>query len=215
MPRCTAAPIANTIASMTDTQDSKDGILSDDAVATIDESQLTLGMLGVTSVEMLKSMLRRENELRLSSAVQEQYRAGGYGAYVGVTESVQRQVSEEFGLTELKGAKALQCADFLVSTAADRAEIHDISLYRKFNRIRDGALTAGQAAPDIKQPLYELDGSSVTFRELVQLFSSATFEMSTTTAAATAVTSATAATGVLTMNDQPNKPVLILASSHS
>ena len=36
-------------------------------------------------------MLRRENDLRLGDEIQEKYKAGGYGAYVAVTEDVQKQ----------------------------------------------------------------------------------------------------------------------------
>lgn len=107
--------------------------------------------------------------MRLSSEVQDQYRSKGYGAYVEITEAVQKQVCDEFGLSVVKGTKALQCADFLVSSAADKAEIKEISLYRKYNRVRDGKLAAGMKAPDISKPLFNLDGSEVRFSDLVNL----------------------------------------------
>jgi nucleoside-triphosphatase THEP1 len=49
---------------------------------------MTLESLGL-SIDTLKDMLRRENELRLCSETQEMYR---YGSYVIITEGLQRQV---------------------------------------------------------------------------------------------------------------------------
>ena len=51
----------------------------------------TLESFGLTLADLL-AMLRRENDLRLSPATQEQYRRGGYDMYVTVTEGVQKQV---------------------------------------------------------------------------------------------------------------------------
>lgn len=152
---------------MSSDKESKIGELDDNAIAALDEATLTLSQLGIHSVDMLKDMLRRENDLRLSREVQDQYRSKGYGAYVEVTEAVQKQVCDEFGLSEVKGTKALQCADFLVSSAADKAEITEISLYRKYNRVKNGKLAVGMKAPDISKPLFNLDGSAVRFRDLV------------------------------------------------
>jgi hypothetical protein len=41
-----------------------------------------------------QNMLKRENDLRLGSEVQERYRQGGYDTYVKITEEVQRQVAD-------------------------------------------------------------------------------------------------------------------------
>lgn len=100
-------------------------------------------------------MLRRENDLRLSSAIQEQYRERGYDAYVDITEALQRRVTEEFHLDTVEGVDYLQLAETLVRPNQARvAEVRSLSLYRKYNRCFDGSLQVGDAAPLMKQPLY-------------------------------------------------------------
>lgn len=124
----------------------------------------SLSQYGVT-VEVLKNMLRRENELRLGDEVQAKYKAGGYGAYVEITEDVQKQVAKEFDLEEYLGMELLQCAESLVSDSSDLAEIREISFYRKFNRMRDCPLEVGDDAPYVSKPLFRIDGSDFRFFE--------------------------------------------------
>mmetsp|Transcript_15366 Transcript_15366/g.25571 ORF Transcript_15366/g.25571 Transcript_15366/m.25571 type:complete len:261 (+) Transcript_15366:59-841(+) len=73
----------------------------------------TLKDYGIT-IEFLKAMLRRENDLRLGSTVQERYREGGYDAYVEITEEVQEQVAKEFNLEAAVGVELLRVSEVTV-----------------------------------------------------------------------------------------------------
>ena len=107
------------------------------------------------SFNTLKAMLRRENDLRLSPAIQQQYRERGYDAYVDITEALQRQVAEEFHLEMTEGVDYLQTAEMLVRpNQARMAEVRSLSLYRKYNRCFDGAVQVGDVAPLLPHPLY-------------------------------------------------------------
>jgi hypothetical protein len=102
-------------------------------------------------------MLRRENELRLSPEVQEAYRVGGYSQYTAVTEALQLQVAAEFGIDPPSlGMQALWYAESLAPSDAVRAQIKEISLYRKYNRMRDGPLRVGDPAPPLRAPLLQV-----------------------------------------------------------
>ena len=115
----------------------------------------------------LKMMLIRENELRLSPAIQKMYREQGYDHYFQITETLQRQVAGEFGLDELVGVNYLQCAENIVmDNAAQLNEVRNISLYRKYNRCYDGNLQEGDLAPLLSSPLYDL----IATNETVQTF---------------------------------------------
>jgi hypothetical protein len=55
-------------------------------------------------------MLRRENDLRLSSEIQAEYtlyQNEGFAGFVRVTEKLQKQVVEEFGLGEEEGLQVI------------------------------------------------------------------------------------------------------------
>jgi hypothetical protein len=148
----------------------------------------TLATFGI-DIDTLKTMLKRENDLRLGEAVQEQYRGRGHEAYVEITEDVQRQVhslcstlpltvilmmlcdqvAREFGFSEEEGMTLLQCCESLVTDPHDLAAIREISFYRKYNRMRDGDIDVGDVAPSTLRPLYNLDGSRVQLSELADL----------------------------------------------
>lgn len=124
----------------------------------------TLDDYGIT-IDFLKSMLRRENKLRLGSTVQERYREGGYDAYVAITEEVQEQVAKEFNLEVDVGVELLRCAESIVTDPDDLRDIRNISFYRKYNRMKDGDLAVGDAAPPVVKPLRKLDGTEYKFFE--------------------------------------------------
>lgn len=129
----------------------------------------------------LLAMLRRESELRLSPAVQAAYKQSGYEGYVAVTENVQAQVAEEFGMGAELGSMLLQCAESLTDDENALKLIRETSFYRKFNRMKDGGLAVGMKAPDINADLIELTPSLVEtigfslsiigFREIVDMSS--------------------------------------------
>ena len=59
----------------------------------------------------------------------------------------------------------IQCAETIVTDPADLKDIKNISFYRKFNRMKDGNLAVGDAAPRVVKPLLNLDGTDYTFFE--------------------------------------------------
>lgn len=69
------------------------------------------------------------------------------------------QVSREFGLTAEIGSTLLQCAESLIPPTEGekgRQAVISASLYRKFNRMRDGELEIGDVAPNIGADLVRL-----------------------------------------------------------
>lgn len=98
--------------------------------------------------ETLKSMLQRENELRLCDDVQEQYRVSE--CPTKVTEAVQRRVVEEFGYKDLHILRSA------ISLYKDDPEISQIPHYVRFNRSRQGNLKVGDKIPNPR--LVSLDG---------------------------------------------------------
>jgi hypothetical protein len=134
-----------------------------------DEStSLDLKSLGL-SVKLIKEMLRRENELRLSEQTLSRFKVEGHEMYVPITEAIQSQVCLEFGLSEEVGLTALRCADRLMPTSEDLAEIKEISFYRKYNRMRDGDVKEGDRVPSIcfHYPFYSLDSQLVSFKDIL------------------------------------------------
>lgn len=60
------------------------------------------------SKELIVKMLKRENELRLSTEMQMEYKLSqqnGFKGFVQVTENMQKQVAKEFGFNEDIGIK--------------------------------------------------------------------------------------------------------------
>ena len=62
-------------------------------------------------------------------------------------------MAAEFGLDPAIAMELMQCIETLVKSPEDLAEIKEISFYRKYNRMRDGHLTIGDAAPVLHEPL--------------------------------------------------------------
>lgn len=99
--------------------------------------------------DQIKAILRRENELRLAPETQAEFRAaaaakGPYG-WPDVVEGLQRTVCREFGLSESVGFAAMRNADALLP---GDDEVKQISLYRKYNRCKNGDLQEGDPPPD-------------------------------------------------------------------
>lgn len=77
------------------------------------------------------------------------------------------QVAREFGLDEYVGMMAIQCATSLAPSEKDKAEINEISLYRKFNRMKDGNLQLQDNAPLLAGPLHFLDSTPVRLENVL------------------------------------------------
>lgn len=116
----------------------------------------------VCSFDKLKEMLKRENDLRLSSEVQALYRDRGYDSYVDITTSVQEQVSVEFGFDRKMGIFLLRSAESLYTDPTQLEEIRDISLYRKFNRCIDGLIKEGDRPALLNGAIHYSDPSLAT-----------------------------------------------------
>lgn len=139
--------------------------------------EITLDILGLT-VEQIKDMLRRENELRLSENTMARFKVEGHQMYVPITEEIQLQVCKEFGLSDEVGLTALRCADRLMPTPQDLAEIKEISFYRKYNRMKDGNVNVGDRIPSIcfHYPFYTLDSQLISFKDILSFPSSYSWE---------------------------------------
>ena len=92
-------------------------------------------------------MLKRENDLRLCAATQRRFKAVNSrpDGWLKVVEELQRQVAQEFKLPEAMGLYYLRHAE----TFLPWEEIKELSLYRKFNRCRDGSLQVGDRPPSV------------------------------------------------------------------
>lgn len=115
-------------------------------------------------------MLRREEELRLHELTQQRMLAQGENSYVPIVEALQAQVSIEFGLAPAVGTLLLRCAESFARSESERAEIVQISLYRRHNRYRDGPLQAGDPAPCPARPLHPYPQQHQLLLPAVDLF---------------------------------------------
>ena len=101
---------------------------------------------------LVKAMLRREDELRLSESVQQEYGARpDLDGFVEITDGVQRRVCAEFGLEDddaiAAALDAMRGCEALWPEHADA--FRQISHYRRFNRARSGELGAHSPVPDV------------------------------------------------------------------
>jgi len=105
-------------------------------------------------------MLVRENELRLSDAVQtafDQCAISDSAKYTDVVEGVQKQVLREFGFSD-DGASLLMFRSALSMYPNDE-EIKNLAYYYKYNRSRQGELYCGAEVDLSKITLKSLDGT--------------------------------------------------------
>ena len=104
---------------------------------------------------LLKRMLIRENELRLSEEYQKLYADAerrSYSTWADVTDQLQREVIREFHLDE-EMDEALLCLRCATQIYPD---LKEIPLYVRYNRARDGDLQLNDVAPNV--PVVQLDG---------------------------------------------------------
>eukprot|EP01113_Clastostelium_recurvatum_P047706 TRINITY_DN8556_c0_g1_i2.p1 TRINITY_DN8556_c0_g1~~TRINITY_DN8556_c0_g1_i2.p1 ORF type:complete len:165 (-),score=36.38 TRINITY_DN8556_c0_g1_i2:609-1103(-) len=124
----------------------------------------------------MRLMLVRENELRLSPAIQARYEAAEREpelSWMNITEDLQKQVLREFNVTKSAtrddggndeeeedvewGLYNLRGASFLYP---DEPDFKTIPLYVKYNRCRQGDLHVGMRVPHI--PLVKVTPSGAT-----------------------------------------------------
>lgn len=105
-------------------------------------------MAGDSSVDisLLRRMLLRERQLRLSPAIQAAFEAAERRpdvSWMQVTEQLQHQVVREFGWDDVAfGLHVLRTAGL------DHLELAEIPIQVRFNRTRRGKLCQGDAAPE-------------------------------------------------------------------
>ncbi|CAF1332586.1 unnamed protein product, partial [Adineta steineri] len=104
---------------------------------------------------LLKLMLIRENELRISDEYQKRFheaeQTSSSTSWLDVADELQREVIREFHLDEEMN-DALLCLRCATQIYPD---LKDIPLYTKYNRARDGDLQVGDIAPNV--PVIHLD----------------------------------------------------------
>lgn len=120
--------------------------------------------------ETLKAMLRRENELRLSPEMQQQYTEAETHTseleWMEVTSELQRRVAREFGFTDVeKGVQALRTASQIYP---EEPEMQQIPLYVRYNRCRNGSFLFKQSFKSSKKGDLQR-GEEVTNVELMHL----------------------------------------------
>ena len=99
------------------------------------------------TADEIKDILRRENDLRLSHETQQEFQAASKpDDWIQVVERLQRRVCLEFGLSEQVGLNAMRRAESLLPGDQD---VNEISLYRKYNRCRDGTLQVSDTPPNL------------------------------------------------------------------
>jgi hypothetical protein len=117
----------------------------------------------VITKDLLKDMLRRENELRLSEETQRKYQEAERKSetdWMEVTIELQRQVVREFGIKDIeRGVHAIQSA-YSRYGSTDK-DFFDIPLYVRHNRARQGDLVEGEPAANTTK-LFHMDEPSKT-----------------------------------------------------
>lgn len=102
--------------------------------------------------ELIKAMLEREEELRLSHETMDLIRMEGPDNYGNIMHRIQLQVAHEFGYVddEKVGLDFIRCAETILKSRPDLvAIVKETSYYRKFNRCMDGSIVVGGVAPKL------------------------------------------------------------------
>lgn len=102
----------------------------------------------VPSLEDLKNMVFRENELRLSSEWQACFEAAERSPntdWLECVEKLQHQVAREFGY----GLEAVRTLRTAATLYPQDAFFRDVPLYVRYNRARDGSLAESCLVPDL------------------------------------------------------------------
>ena len=123
----------------------------------------------IPPIETVKQMLVREDQLRLSPAIQARFADSNLDAIL-IAEDVQIQVAKEFGFN--RDPQNVQLGVDLIRSAPalypDHPEIKRIPHYLKYNRSKMGTLEVGDIIPDV--PLHSLSTKPITlYSKLRQL----------------------------------------------
>jgi len=112
---------------------------------------------------VLKAMLSRENEIRLTDDIQNLYDGCALTdseKYTEVTTNVQRQVLREFGFVD--GEQGLTMLRSALTMYPDDPELKTLVYYHKYNRSRQGDLKVGDKIDISTVQLANAAGTTVT-----------------------------------------------------
>lgn len=110
--------------------------------------------------DVMKAMLVRENELRLSEEIQTAFDGcaiSDAAKYTEVVEGVQKQVLREFGFKD--DSDGLVMFRSALSMYPDDEELKNLAYYYKYNRSRQGELKCGDKVDLSKITLSTLDNT--------------------------------------------------------
>lgn len=117
------------------------------------------------SVDLLKKMVLRENELRLSSHWQLKFQSAEARHdtdWLECVAALQLQVVREFGLSDVvAGAHALRTARYMYP---DEPFFQQVPIYVKYNWAKSGSLRMGDEVENV--PLVRLGGEVVSLWEM-------------------------------------------------
>jgi len=111
---------------------------------------------------ILKAMLTRENEIRLTEKVQNQYDSCALNdsdMYTFVTETVQKQVLQEFHFPD--DSQSLNMLRSALTMYPNDSELKELVYYHKYNRSRQGDLSVGDDIDMSLIPISNLQGNSI------------------------------------------------------
>lgn len=116
--------------------------------------------ISIPSYDILKDMLIREDELRLSEKFQNLFADPGNNA-IHVAELVQQQVADEFGYKGEDAPKIIDVLRAVISFYPEKKdEITKIPHYLKFNRSARGSFEIGDPIKDVR--LAKLNGEETS-----------------------------------------------------
>jgi len=117
------------------------------------------------SLDIMVQMLKREDELRLSPAIQEKFSNPDFDT-IHVAEEVQKQVVSEFGFENMEETLSMiRSAPLLYPECP---EVRKIPHYINFNRSKQGDLSVGDTIPNSK--LAYVDGTPIDLYKYIDSY---------------------------------------------
>lgn len=121
-------------------------------------------ILNLIPRSIMKQMLKREEELRMSKQYHEKISMHDDLAWIrDVTIDIQKQVLREFGYNNTAGMTALNYARVQYN---DDPEMNKITVYQRQDRSRLGNLSVDSDLPNVR--LCTLDGEDTTLHEYIK-----------------------------------------------
>lgn len=179
------------------------------------EGEAALRAAGLGSKAELLELLTREDTCRQSEATQAAYAdaeaPGSDTDWLEVTAAMQERVLRESGVPQARMAAALWLLRSAHALWPEDARFRQVSCWVRHNRARDGALTPGCPAPDLR--LHPIEIEWEIEREIERCASSAAGVFSATGASSAAGASAGVAAVTSVRRVCAGKPTLLVAGS--